>query len=205
MWMLISLIRGQSTVRPLVTRFPRGTNLGSQILIRTTNPDLRSRTSVTSERYAGWQDDPPVLVGAGFHGTVSLISWHVISGSTKAVFANTNRIIQGADFGVFPWLIGCELTCFLRPSCCLLVTVITIISTCWGEAVHWAVHRIGECNQKPVENPAKASFSGLQSMHDTARRRVDHCSLVLLEIQTTAHTRHGRMLYHLVYICISTH
>lgn len=64
-----------------------------------------------------------LLLGGGFHITVLLSSWHAISWTTDEVSANMNRIIQGADFGAFPWLIGCELTCFLGPSCCLLVTV----------------------------------------------------------------------------------
>lgn len=50
MWMLISLIKGQSTVQLLVIRFPEAHIL---LLIRMTNPDLKTQSNMTSDQYAG--------------------------------------------------------------------------------------------------------------------------------------------------------
>lgn len=103
-------------------RISRGAYLGSRLLIRKTNPDLR--LDVTSNQYAGWQVDPTCITLVGdcveqFHRVLDMLLTKLQMWSQL----NMNKIIQGVDFGAFPWLIGCELTRFLSPSCCLLVTV----------------------------------------------------------------------------------
>lgn len=123
MWTLISPIKRTKYSRACDYNVPWGPYLESQLLIRKTNPDLQSRQirpqiSAHSDRLTHLY-----YLAKDFTEQFSLSSWHAISPTTDEVLANMNGIIQSADFEAFPWLIGCELTCFLRPSRCLLLTV----------------------------------------------------------------------------------
>lgn len=71
---LISLIKDQRTARLFASYIPGGECIGPQILIKKTNPDLKTQpNTVTDERTA----DPPVLPSAGFQAC--RFFWHVIS------------------------------------------------------------------------------------------------------------------------------